>query len=135
MSLTNIRQGLATRLATISGLRTAAEIPDQPNPPVAIVSVRNIDYTQSMAKGLTLYNMIITVIVARVSERTAQQKLDAYVSTSGATSVKLAIEADRSLGGVAYDTQVENLSNIGVIQLSGDVAHLAAEFSVVVYAA
>ena len=135
MSLTNIREGLATRLATISGLRVSAEIPDQPNPPIAVVSVRNIDYTQAMNKGLTIYSMIVTVIVARVSERTAQQKLDGYVSTSGATSVKLAIEADRTLGGVAYDTQVTNLSNIGVIQLSGDVAHLAAEFSVVVYAA
>lgn len=135
MSLTLIRDGLATRLATISGLRTASEIPDQPNPPIAIVTTRNVDYTQAMAKGLTIYNMVITVIVARVAERYAQRALDEYVSTSGAKSIKLAVEGDRTLGGVAFDTQVENLSNIGVIQLSGDVAHLAAEFSVSVYAA
>ncbi len=135
MSVTLLREALATRLGTISGLRTAAEIPDQPNPPVAIVSLRNVDYTQSMAKGLTIYNFIVTVIVARVAERTAQQRLDGYISTSGSTSIKEAIEGDKTLGGNAYDVLVQNLSNIGVIQLSGDVAHLAAEFSVVVYAA
>lgn len=135
MSLTAIRDGVATRLATISGLRTASEIPDQPNPPIAIVSVQNVDYTQAMAKGLTIYNLVVTVIVARVAERHAQRLLDTFVSTSGDSSIKLAIEGDRTLGGIAYDTQVTNMSNIGAIQLLGDVAHLAAEFSVVVYAA
>lgn len=135
MSLTSIRDAVAVRLATIPGLRTASEIPDQPNPPIAIVSVQGVDYTQAMAKGLTLYNLVITVIVARVAERHAQRALDAYVSTSGASSIKLAVEGDRTLGGIAYDVQVTNMSNIGSIQLMGDVAHLAAEFSVVVYAA
>jgi hypothetical protein len=135
MTLTAIRDAVATRLSTISGLRTASEIPDQPNPPIAIVSVQNVDYTQAMAKGLTIYNLVVTVIIARVAERHAQRALDGYVSTSGANSIKLAIEGDRSLGGIAYDVQVTNMTSIGAIQLYGDVAHLAAEFSVVVYAA
>lgn len=135
MSLTLIREAVATRLATIPGLRVSAEIPDLPNPPIAIVSVRSVDYDQAFAKGLTLYNLIVTAIVGRASEKTAQQKLDSYISTSGANSFKLAIEGDKTLGGVAYDVKVQNLGNIGAIQLSGDVAHLAAEFSVVVYAA
>jgi hypothetical protein len=135
MSLTSIRDAVATRLATIPGLRTASEIPDQPNPPIAIVTVQNVDYTQAMAKGLTIYNLTVTVIIARVAERYAQRALNDYVSTSGANSIKLAIEGDRTLGGVAYDVQVTNMTSIGAIQLSGDVAHLAAEFSVVVYAA
>lgn len=135
MSLTAIRDGLATRLATISGLRTASEIPDLPNPPIAVVSLRNIDYDNAMARGLTLYNLIVTVIVGRMSERHAQRKLDEYISTSGANSIKLAVEGDKTLGGVAYDVKVTDMGNIGAIQLSGDVAHLAAEFSVVVYAA
>jgi len=135
VSLTAIRDGLATRLATISGLRTASEIPDLPNPPIAVVSLRNIDYDNAMARGLTLYNLIVTVIVGRMAERQAQRRLDEYISTSGANSIKLAIQGDKTLGGIAYDVKVTDMGNIGAIQLSGDVAHLAAEFSVVVYAA
>jgi hypothetical protein len=134
MSLNAIRDGVAARLATISGLRAYGEIPDQPNPPVGIVSVRSMDYDQAFAKGLTIYNLVVTVIVGRVAERVAQQRLDAYCSSTGADSVKLAIEGDKTLGGVAYDVKVTSLNNLGSLQLSGEVNYLAAEFSVTVYA-
>jgi hypothetical protein len=93
-----------------------------------------MDYDQAFAKGLTIYNLVVTVIVGRVAERTAQQRLDAYCSSSGTNSVKLAIEGDRTLGGVAYDVKVTSLNNIGSLQLNGDVTYIAAEFSVTVYA-
>lgn len=135
MSLNAIRDAVAARLATVSGLRAYGEIPDQPNPPVAIVSVRSMDFDQAFAKGLTVYNLVVTVIVGRVAERVAQQRLDAYVSSTGADSVKLAIEGDKTLGGTAYDVRVTSLNNIGSLQLNGEVNYLAAEFSVTVYAA
>ena len=34
-SITELRTGIATNLATISGLRTSANLPDMPNPPIA----------------------------------------------------------------------------------------------------
>ena len=45
--ITAMRNAIATNLATISGLRTSAEIPDNPSPPIAIVSLDNIDYDQA----------------------------------------------------------------------------------------
>jgi len=51
-SISDIRAGIATNLATITGLRTAAEIPDNPNPPVAIVSLDSVNYDRAYAKGL-----------------------------------------------------------------------------------
>lgn len=129
-SITDLRNALAQNLATISGLRTSAEIPDNPNPPVGIVILNDIDYDQAFKQGLTIYNFTVQVIVGRAAEREAQRRLDAYCSGNG---VKSAIESDKSLDGNAFDVRVTSMTNIGSLQLN-DQTYLAAEFSVVVYA-
>ena len=131
-SISDIRAGIATNLATITGLRTSAEIPDNPNPPVAIVSLDSVNYDKAYAKGLVEYNFTVTVIVGRSAERIAQRTLDTYIST-GANSIKNAIELDKSLGGKAYDCRVASLNSIGSIQLN-DNTYLAADFTVTVLA-
>lgn len=123
---------MATRLATISGLRVASELPDNPNPPIAIVNLRNINYDQAFGKGLAVYTFVVTVIVGRAAERVAQQKLNDYLDNTGNQSIKTAIESDKTLGGAAFDTRVVSLDNIGNVQLS-DATYLAAEFTVNVY--
>lgn len=132
MSITDIRDGIATNLATISGLRTSAELPDQPNPPIAVVQLNNVTYDQAFQGGLVLYNFTITVIVGKVAERLAQQRLNAYAST-GAGGVKTALESDRTLGGSAFDVKLQEMTNIGAITL-GEQQYLAAEFAAIVYA-
>jgi hypothetical protein len=132
MSISQIRTALATNLATISGLRTAAEIPDLPNPPVAIVNLDSVTYDQAYAKGMTTYNFSITVIVGRSAEREAQRKLDGYIST-GTNSVKNAIESNKTLGGYAYDCRVVSMNSVGSLTIS-DTTYLAADFSVTVIA-
>jgi hypothetical protein len=131
-SISDIRAGIATNLATITGLRTAAEIPDNPNPPIAIVSLDSVNYDRAYAKGLVEYNFTVTVIVGRSAERIAQRALDTYIST-GANSIKNAIELDKSLGDKAYDCRVASLNSIGSIQLN-DNTYLAADFTVTVLA-
>lgn len=133
VSITEIRDGLAARLATISGLRVSAEIPDNPNPPVAVVQVNNVSFDTAFQGGLTTYSFIVSVIVGRVAERRAQDRLDAYASTSGASSVKEAIEGDRSLGGKVADTRVVEMTGVSAVLL-GEATYLAANFAVTVYA-
>jgi hypothetical protein len=127
-TVSELRTGLATNLATISGLRTSATVPDQINPPIAVVSPSSITYDLAFARsGGDEYEFVITVIVGRVDERSAQNKLDAYCSGSGASSIKTAVESNRSLGGKAFDcrvTQLRNYTNVTV----GDATFLAAEF-------
>jgi hypothetical protein len=132
VSITDIRDGIATNLATISGLRTSAELPDQPSPPIAVVQLNNVTYDQAFQNGLVLYNFTITVIVGKVAERLAQQRLNAYAST-GAGGVKTALESDRTLGGSAFDVKLQEMTNIGAITL-GEQQYLAAEFAAIVYA-
>lgn len=132
-TLTELRSGIATNLATISGLRTASTVPDQPNPPIAVVIPRTITYDTAYARGLDTYEFVIIVIVGRVSERTAQTTLDAYCNPSGASSIKAAIESDRTLGGAASDLRVQEMRNYQSLAV-GEVTYLAAEFVVQVIA-
>ena len=132
-SITDIRAGLATRLGTIPGLRSTTETPDTISPPIAIVNVANVNYDRTFARGLDEYNFVITVIVGRVGERSAQRLLDSYVSTTGASSVKLAVESDKTLGGKCDTLRVSEMRNYGSLVI-GEITYLAAEFNVVVYA-
>jgi hypothetical protein len=132
MSISQIRTRLAANLATISGLRTAAEVPDLPNPPIAIVALNNVSFDRAYANGMTSYTFVITVIVGRAAEREAQRKLDGYI-TPGANSVKNAVESDKTLGGYAYDCRVVSMDSVGSLTIS-DTTYLAADFTVTVIA-
>lgn len=132
MSVAAIRDGLAANLATISGLRTVSTLPENPNPPIAVVAPNSISYDASMGRGLDTYNFTITVVVGRADGRSAQDKLDTYVSSSGSSSVKVAVESDRKLNGQCKDLRVTAMNSYGAITI-GEVQYLAAEFDVVVY--
>ena len=134
-SLSELRAGIAANLATIAGLRTSATIPDQVTPPMAVVMPQQITYDTAFARaGGDEYEFTVTVIVGRVDERTAQNRLDAYCSGSGASSIKAAIESDKTLGGKAFDCRVTSLRNYNQI-IVGDTTYLSAEFVVQVYSA
>lgn len=128
-----LREGLATRLRTISGLRAASTQPDNPMPPQAIVNLDSITYDTAFARGLDEYQFTILVIAGRVAERTAQNRLEAYLNPSGTSSIKTAIQGDRTLGGKAQTLRVTEVTSFGSINV-GDVTYLAANITVVVYA-
>lgn len=132
-TISQIRSGLSTRLATITGLRSGPTIPDNVNPPFAIVAPTTVDYHRAFNNALSTFNFTVTVVVGRVSERTAQNNLDAYCSPSGASSIRVAIEADKTLGGVVFDTIVTGMRNYGSVTI-GENTYLAAEFDIAVQA-
>jgi len=132
-SISSIRSGLATRLGTITGLRTSATMPDNPNPPIAVVMPSSVSYDDTFKRGMQTYVFNVLVIVGRVDERTAQNNLDAYVSSTGTSSIKLAIEGDKTLGGVVFDTRVSEMRNYGQLPV-GEVTYLTAEFTILCYA-
>jgi hypothetical protein len=127
-----MRKALAENMGTISGLRTYADIPDNPAMPAAVVQLGSVSYNQAFNKGLTEYNFVVTVIFGRIATIQAQQNLDALIST-GTGSLKTAIESDRSLDGNAYDTRVAEMTNITSVTI-GDITYLSADFAVTVFA-
>lgn len=131
--LSEIRTGIATNLASITGLRTAAVMPDNPSPPIAIVQPDSISYDDVFQRGMQTYTFTVIVLVGRVAERSAQNAIDAFCSSTGASSIKLAIERDKTLGGKVYDLRVTDMRAYATISV-GEVNYLAAEFLVLCYA-
>lgn len=128
-----IRDALATNLGTITGLRTAGDVPDNPNPPMAIVFLENITYDDAFRNGLTTFNFNVMVVVSRADDRTAQRKLNQYVSPDGERSIKSAVESDRSLGGLVQTLRLTAMTSLGSTTIN-EQEYMAVEFSVAVYA-
>ena len=131
-TIAQIRTGIAANLATISGLRTTDTVPDNPQPPVAVIMPSSIQYDLSFQRGLDLHNFVVMIVVGRASERQAQQTLDLFCAGTGASSVKAAIESNRTLTGLVQDLRVTSMRNYGSTVI-GETTYLAVEFDLVVY--
>jgi len=124
---------MAVNLATITGLRTSDFVPDDPKPPVAVVMPPTITYDKAFGRGLDEYEFIVTVIVGRQSERSAQRLLDSLCAPTGSGSIKTAMESDRTLAGNIQDLRVTEMRRITSIIIN-ETTYLSAEFTVQVYA-
>ena len=133
MTLTAIRQGIAANLSTISGLRTSWFVPDNPTPPIAIVVPDRVDYDVSFARGSDTFYINVLLIGGRINERTAQTSLDAFLDSTGSSSVKTAIESDKTLGGAAHSVRVTDWSGYGPLAI-GDAQYLTVTIRVMVNA-
>lgn len=125
-----IAEGLQTRLGTIAGMRTSAHDPDAISVPHASVAIDEIVFDRAMGRGLDQLTFTVRIYTSKASDRAGQKVLNTYLSGS---SVKAAINADRTLGGAASDVHVSGVSNIGVYEVAGTAYH-GAEFAVTVYA-
>ena len=133
-TVTELKNGLKTRLDTITNLRAFAQQPDQVNPSVggiAFPSLESISYHGAMSRGLVTHVFTVSVIVGRAAERTTQALMDTYLSYDG--GIRAAIEGDQTLGGYAQTLIVEEASNISTVD-ANDTTYLTVDFRVVVYA-
>jgi hypothetical protein len=126
-----VREGLKLNLEEISGLRVYDIVPDTIVPPCAIIGQLDLTFDTNNARGLDTANVDVMVVVQRFSERSGQNLLDKLLAGSGESSVKAAIEADRTLGG-AVDTLRVTSAQSGVYQ-SADVEYLSYRYQVTVF--
>lgn len=129
----DIQDGLALALGTIPDLRVADHLPEQLNPPVAVIQVQYVTYHRAMRGGLSTWEYVVSVIAGRMGERSAQRTLDQWMSYDGPWSVREALEADQTLGGVAATVKVNDMLAVRPVSL-GDAAYLSCEFNVSVNA-
>ena len=132
-SLSDIKKGLAEALANVPGLRVAEQIPEQINPPVAVISRSAVDYTQAMSGGLTEWTMEIELIAERMAEQHSQRTIDGWLSWDGPSSVRKAIEADRTLSGNVQTCIVTGAQTLHSLSV-GDADYLGVTMSVTIYA-
>lgn len=112
MDLNDVRSGLVTNLATITGLRTYSYVPEDIQAPAAVVDFPSVvSFDQAMSRALDAYEISVYVLVATSSDRKGQEKLANYVAGSGSSSVKAAIESDKTLGGACQTLRVTELTD------------------------
>ena len=133
-SLSSISSGIATNLGNISSLTVFGFVPDSIEPPTAVVGVvDNIEYDTSMSRGADTYSIPVFLYVSRVDAQDAQDTLDAFLASSGSSSVKTQIESDVTLGGVANSARVVEADNYGVYTIN-NIDYLGVEFMIEVIA-
>jgi hypothetical protein len=134
-TIAQLRAGLETALNTISGLSVYSAEPGSITPPAAVVVTPSITYHTSFnsAQALKNYQFRIMVLVAEGLVAEAAHTLDTYADPVAATSVRAAIEADPTLGGVAESLIVESFRPLSAEEVAS-LTYWGGEFTVTVYA-
>ena len=127
-----VRDNLKTALQTISGLRVFDYVPDSTNIPTnnafAIVGQLSMNCDFTLNRGFDSATCQVIVVVGRMSERNGQERLDGLLASSGSTSIKSAIEADKTLSGAVQTLRVVSASP-GTIT-SANIDYLSYQYSV-----
>lgn len=128
-TILQVMQGIETRLATISGLNTSEFVSDQVSVPCAIVGIPPINYRETMQKGKFSLAPTVTVLVSAALDRNGQIQLAGYANPTGSTSIIVAIEGDKTLGGVVddcivWDFRPLGMEEVGLIGYYGGVFEL-----------
>jgi len=118
-TISQIANGLKASLENISGLRGFSYQPEQENPPFGFPQLNSVDYHNAFRGGDVVTNWTVTVVVGRWLDRTANAQLDDYLSYSGNKSVRQAIEADGTLGGVCSTLIVRSGADITSLDANG----------------
>jgi hypothetical protein len=131
--LSDLRAGLAKNLSTIPGLRVAQLVPEQVNPPVAVLTRSTVNYHLDMRGGLTEWQMQVQLVAGRMADQQAQRTIDAWLDWDGDYSVRRAIESDQTLDGSAQTCIVTSADALTTLHI-GDSEYLGVVVNVTVYA-
>lgn len=110
--ITNIRNGLQTRLETISGLQVYDHEPDAaavtPAASIAFVGwTPNETFAGASAPtGDRTYRFVITVRLSGAVPEEQWQALDDYINPTGTNSILAAIDGDATLGSLVEWTVI-----------------------------
>lgn len=131
-TISEISAALRDALTAIPGLRVQDRLVDNPSPPIALVGIDQVTYHRAFAGGNAEHEYTVTILVGRDPERVSQDRLNGYLSYDGTQSVRQALEADPTLGGVVNACHVTSGGNISLVSI-GDANYLTVEFTVLVH--
>lgn len=135
-SLKAVRNAVEDLIEGVGGLRI---VDGGITPPAAVVTLANegINYHETMQDGLARWELRVLVYVGTSYTRSARDKLDDYMDVAGVPSVKAAIEADPTLGGLVDDLIVSSARQADFVFQEGGTTlqYLGGEFFVTIYAA
>jgi hypothetical protein len=113
-----IRTAIAASLVGIKGVRWYDRYDGQTVPPAGIVRRLSTNYGVDF-EGSDDHRFGVTVYLPLADQPASQDLLDELLSTSGARSIKTALEVDGTFGSAVSWANVESVSEEGVATLSG----------------
>lgn len=126
INLNTVMDTLGTALGSVTGLRVYDYQTDNVAVPAAVVGLPDeLTYDHTMQRGKDQAVFPVYVLVGKVSDRAARDKLAAYCDGTGAASVSVKAALDGIGGNV---TRVESVT-FGQVTVGG-VEYLAAIFQV-----
>lgn len=127
IDLAAIMNELGVALGTIPGLRVFDFPPASAQPPFAFVNLpETVDYDLTFGRGFDRMTLQVFLGVSATVDRGSRDLLVAYVSGTGASSVKAAIEA----GSVGSSTRVTKAEFATIALASGVYAGATFEIDV-----
>jgi hypothetical protein len=129
LDLNSVMDQIGIRLLTLSGLRVFDYAADSIVVPAAIVSLPTITYDVTKARGVDKAVFPVHVLVSKISDRAGRDKLSAYATGTGSSSVKAAV--DGTLGGTVQAARVTG-SEMTMMTVAGQ-DYLAATFQIEVH--
>lgn len=127
VSIAAVMGGLKARLSTIPGLQAYDYAPDDPTPPCAFPLVPAIaSYRETMQRGRYFLPIRVVVLTGAQLDREGQLRLAGFANQDGPTSIRAAIEADRTLGGLVEECVVDSfdpsgLDEVGLVPYYGGI--------------
>jgi hypothetical protein len=133
-SVSAVATALMASLSGISGLRTKNYQPEDLSvAPIAYPTIQTVTYHRAFGGGDVVMDWNVEVVTGRWTDRTAHALLDSYLSYDGASSIRAALEADVSLGGVVQTMIVQSSTSISSVS-QGEQEFLGITFQVTVHA-
>lgn len=141
MDVAAVRTGLANAAAVVTyvdpggitrTLRAVPYLADSIQPPTWVSGEVEIEYDLTFGRGLDVVLVKGRLYTGRGDDLSGQALLDGFLKGSGAGSVKAALEADKTLGGVCKQLHVERVSGYGLYQVAG-IDYYGAKFDVKVW--
>jgi len=134
-ALADIRAGIAANIrasfpdAQCTGYNIANALA-----PAFEVELDRIVYDRAMSRGLDEWFFTIRGFAASGTDKASQMRLDPWLSSTGAESVKAALESDRTLGGKVSDAHVVGMAKMAVFTAAGSTDLFGAEWTLRVLA-
>jgi hypothetical protein len=122
MDLAAIRAALAAAAAAVTttpALTGFGYRPDSIPEPAFVVAGYQIAFDVAAARGADQVTFTCLLLVSRADDLSGQAQLDALMAGAGAGSLKAAIEADGTLGGLCDWLQVAAIDTSDLVDYAG----------------
>lgn len=130
-----IRDAIKTTIeAAVPELHGYDTVPEAANVlPCFIVIPFTADYVVAMGRGLDTFEFDLLILVSTSDMNIRQDDLDAYVSGSGARSIRQAIFNARTLGLAGTDAHISQMLEYGARFVVAEFDHLGARLRLIVH--